>query len=180
MPRAGDMAHKRFALWAIPHEGQLSWLLETIHRLARRGGGRPFYPHLTLASGELPVNSSPEHLVARLAGNDCFGLDIRGLELGDSFFQAIVLALDEMPCTDQIEAAILPLVPRVNVRKENLHLSLFYGDQPEAELRRLCGGVNIPYQRLQFTRIQLVSPRTEWRDIDNWAVLAESALKENV
>ena len=169
------------AWWLVPSgEAARRWQAR-IRSLAARVGGPVFEPHLTLAMSRLPQEVDPRPLAAALQQALLpLWLQAGSVGHGPAYFQSIFLRLQSLPesphgLPQQVArlAAVLDGLwdSRTAAPTFPPHLSLFYGELPEARRAALAAEIEPEQAPVCFDTLVAVRPapgRTSLADVADW------------
>lgn len=169
------------AWWLVPSgEAGRRWQ-DRIRSLAARVGGPVFEPHLTLAMSRLPQGIDPGLLAGALRqALSPLWLKAGAVGHGPAYFQSIFLRLQTLPesphgLPEQVArlAAVLDGLwdSRTSAPDFPPHLSLFYGELPEARRAALAADIEPEPEPVCFDTLVAVRPapgRTNLANVADW------------
>ena len=120
-----------FSLWVVPEGDVRDRLAALIAALARRFGGPPFEPHVTLLGGlPLPAPDVLKRTRDLVRGQPRIEVRFTGPEAGESYFRCLYLRAEPGPELASLHARAREAFDRRNEPSFFPHLSLFYGTPP--------------------------------------------------
>ncbi len=162
-------------MWALPSAPQRAELALEIAELARRAGTVPFEPHITLV-GSVPDPSRARTAVGRLAAATApFDVELVELVDTDEHFRCIVAGVNLAGGLARLHRDVCTALGTQS-HGFRPHLSLLYGDLPEAERAQLSRHVSLALPSLMgIDAVSLVD--TDGDDTRRWSTLATWPLR---
>lgn len=128
-----------YSLWLLPEDEASVHLGQLIADLAGEYGGPTFLPHVTLlghiTGPDGVLIRRTEHLAERVPA---MTLSFGGIGYRSQYYQALFVRITPSTPLRAAHTAARTLFPGVGVEPFQPHLSLLYGEYPEALKRRLA------------------------------------------
>lgn len=196
------------AFWLLPSDADSGWLSDRIRQLARRHEGPEFEPHITLHVGSCAPRTDIESVLDRLS-QGCAALTLAALHTGQStaYYKALFVniaseQLDGARLTElrrQLVHALLaaeadgtmdlrasadpaqePDLDGALASYDFLpHLSLLYGELPQALRQELAVQQDLHGRSIDFDRVAAVRPARGFHDlsqVSHWNVFGHRRL----
>ena len=164
------------SLWLVPSEPARTELELLISRLGRRLGCPPFAPHVTVAFWDRAAPPAAIEAAAAALARETRPVDATLVRVaaGCRFFQCVLAHLGDSAELRAPNAAVQRAFGTANLYEP--HLSLVYGDLPDATRRAVAleAGALLAGRALTLDRLQLWDTRGP---VDAWALLRDFDLQ---
>ena len=173
---------QKLAFWLMPSADAKPFFVSLVEELARRLDAPVFEPHVTLRGAELEQREAVallEKITDRYAPVD---LQIGGIEFSEQYTKTLYVQFGSSAGASAISTAIAEGAESTGGYKFDPHLSLLYKAMPQAQKQELAREINIPFERVRFEAVKLVSVPTPVEgpeDVRAWRTIAERPLKED-
>lgn len=150
---------KKFALWYMPEIKQCEELKALIEGIANKCEADAFLPHMTGYSGLYERRDELIKEVRQVFSEiKPFEMQISGTHCSNRLFESFFIQLKPTEQLQQIAAQFGQMHCGNPNYQLNPHISLLYKEMSLEEKRALANETTIPWQKLYFDQVWVVSP----------------------
>ncbi len=170
---------KILAFWLVPAAKEKEFFVSLIGELAQRFDAPRFEPHVTLLGAEVQPFSARHALQEVCASCGPVELTIAGIEWSEHYTKTLFVQFHPSPAASALSERLRETLGCGGGYDFDPHLSLLYRELPEATKRDTARGIRVPFARVKFDSVQLIStpvPITTRAEVEAWQTLGASQL----
>ena len=167
------------SFWLMPAAREREFFAGVIAELAARFDAPDFEPHVTLFGGKADEQRALAAL-EEIQHSRPLEMEIDRVAYSEVFTKTLFVQFHSTPEAAALSDLVRNAAGLTLDYEFNPHVSLLYSDLPEAEKESLARTLAIPFERVSFDRVQVISTRdpiTSRKAIDEWRVLGGCELQ---
>jgi hypothetical protein len=172
---------RHVSYWLVPTEAERTVLQELITSLAHRYNAPTFVPHVTLYSGESPLDEQPLVIMAQATrAVHIVQLQVDRVLYTAAFTKTLFVQLYPSPILDQLTDALRRFSAIPSAYMLNPHISLLYAHMHESEQRHLATTLTLPLSTVTCDEIWAIMSWGVTRtaaDVTRWEVMGRQPLQ---
>ena len=171
-------SEEAIAFWLKPARAEREFFAGVIAELAARFDAPIFEPHVTLWGGRI----RKEHGLQILHECDLqapLEMEVDRVRSSEKFTKTLFVQFHASALAAELSDALTTAAQAESDSAFDPHLSLLYKEMPEAEKRALQTAIAIPFERVTFDGVQLITtpvPITSRAEVEAWRTIGERTI----
>lgn len=165
----------KVSYWLIPSQEDRAFFQDMIDTLAREYDAPSFTPHVTIYSGDLAPDESPDRLIEQaIKGVRPFSLKSDRILYSQEFTKTLFVQFQPNSILSQLSQSLQTSSKIPSNYTLNPHLSLIYQQMSEEIKKKLTTSLTLPKSEVLFDQFMAISSpeRTQTReDVESWNII---------
>jgi Cyclic phosphodiesterase-like protein len=172
---------RHVSYWLVPAAAHRAFFQELIETLAHTYQAPIFVPHVTIYSGESPVDENPQEIIAQATlGVQEIRLQVDCILYTDTFTKTLFVQFHPSEPLSHMSESMRRLSARPSAYRLDPHLSLLYKHMAAQDKQRLAATIQVPMSEVSFDAVWAntsAGGTHTAEDVERWQIVSRKNLQ---